>query len=171
MKTKNWFKLLIILSFLLYSTPMMAPIIKINPSKENPNATYQDLVCTEDDKASIYEIISTMSENGKINLLLKQNRLKELGAKINHLHPMKFLTSIFGNAYLKVCMVNVYDDYFKRVGFMDGLAPSLDRTADKGKLIPYVDEFAQELGIDPDSIRWFFHLRDWDGLVRQLIAS
>jgi hypothetical protein len=150
------------------STPMMASIIKKPPAKpvETP---YNQLVCTAQDKAYIYEIISTMAQNGKLTLLFKQSQLKEMGAQINHVHPLKFLASIFSDSYLKTCMVSVWDDYFKRNGFLDGLAPSLTREAESGKLNQYLAEFATEVGHSEESLRPYFDARDWENLVLFLI--
>ena len=84
----------------LASTSADASILKKPPVKPMDIA-YKDLVCTEQDKAIVYEIISTMADNGKLSLLFKQAHLKEIGAQINHLHPLKFLSAIFSEPHLK----------------------------------------------------------------------
>jgi hypothetical protein len=166
---KKWSLILIVLMTFV-STPMMASIIKKPPAK--PTETpYKELVCTEQDKAYIYEIISTMAEYGKIHLIFKQSQLKEMGAQINHVHPLKFLSSIFSDSYLKSCMAHVWADYFKKNGFLDGLAPSLTRESEKGKLTQYLSEFAKEVGVKEESLRPYFEARDWENLVLFLIQS
>lgn len=160
---------LFIAPFVYAQTPL-ASIIKI-PNKEPTEVAYKDLVCTEQDKAAIFEIVTTMSENGKIALLLKQNHLRFLGAQINHIHPLKFLSTVFANPRLKVCMFDIFDDYFKRNGMMEGLGPSLSKEAEKGKLMQYLNEFAAEVNVSPDDLRGFFQSRDWEGMVRYLIES
>lgn len=52
-----------------------ASIIRFPPA-DNADAQYKDLICTDRDKANIYEIITTMAENGKLSLLLSHNHLK-----------------------------------------------------------------------------------------------
>lgn len=148
----------------------LASIIKFPPAGGQSEA-YKDLVCTDQDKANIYEIITAMAENGKLSLLLKQSYLKNLGAQINHVHPMKFLSTIFTNPRLRACMDEIFDDYFKRNGFMDGLGPSLTREADKGKLDMLIGDFAAELKIPADGMKKYFQTRDWEGLVRHLMQS
>ena len=147
---------------------LLAQIVKIPPNKGN--VSYQQLVCTEQDQAHVFEIISTMSENGKLSLLLKQSHLKELGAQINHLHPFKFLEVIFTNDHLKTCMPSIFDDYFKRNGFMEGLGPSLTNEADKGKLDQHVIHFAKEVNVSPEALQPYVTARDWENLVRYLIV-
>lgn len=68
-------------------------------------------------------------------------------------------------------MPNIFDDYFKRNGFLEGLGPSLTREAEKGKLDPYLNDFAAELNIPVNQIRTYFQTRDWENLVRYLIQS
>lgn len=150
--------------------PASASIIKKPPAKQ-ADLTYQELACTEQDQAYIYEIISTMAENGKLNLLFKKTHLKEIGEQINHVHPMKFMSTIFTNPHLKSCMFYIWDDYFKRNGFLDGLGPSLTREADKGKLHQYIKEFAEEVGVPVENIEGYFQAREWEGLVLYLIHS
>jgi hypothetical protein len=147
-----------------------ASIIKI-PTEQNKSTAYQDLVCTDQDQAVIYEIITTMSEHGKLSLLLKQSHLKGLGSQINHLHPLKFLSTIVMHPRLRECLVDVFDDYFKRNGFMDGIGPSLTREADKGKLDQYIQDFAQEVNVPKEHLYKYFQNQDWEGLVRYFIHS
>ena len=144
-------------------------IIKFPPPSKGDEVTYKDLPCSDQDRSYIFEIITTMAENGKISLLLKQNHLKQMGAQINHVHPLKFLSTIFTNDRLKECMVPIFDDYFKRNGFMDGLGPSLTVESEKGKLESFLPEFANEVQIPADALRPYFQSRDWEGLVRQLM--
>lgn len=155
-----------------FSTPQstLAAIIKIPPAKP-ADQTYQDLVCTEADKEGIAKIVTMLGENGKISILLNQGYLKALGAQIDHVHPLKFLSTVFSNPELKASMRKVFDDYFKRNGFMEGLGPNMTREQEKGKLYQYIPDFAKEVDIPIDNIRFFFQTSDWEGLVQFLIDS
>lgn len=143
---------------------LIASMIKFPPEKKSE--AYSDLVCTEEDQAVIYEIITTMAENGKLALLLKKNYMQGLGSRINHVHPLKFLSTIVTHPHLRECLQGFYGDYFKRNGFMDGLAPSLTRESDKGKLNQYIEDFAKEVNVAKEEVAAFFETRDWEGLVR-----
>lgn len=151
-------------------TAWIASIVKI-PKDKPKSSGYADLVCTTEDQATIYEIITTMAENGKLSLLLKQGHLKGLGSQINHVHPLKFLSTIVTNPRLRECLINIFDDYFKRNGFMDGIGPSLSREAEKGKLDAYIDDFAKEVQVPREQIEQFFKNQDWEGLVRFFIPQ
>lgn len=165
----RWFSTLIFCCTVL-SLPLTGSIIKKPPVKPVETSYFQ-LECTEQDKANIYEIISTMAEKGKLSLLFQQSYLREIGAQINHVHPLKFLAVIMKEPYLKSCMSYIWDDYFKRNGFMDGIAPALSREAEKGKLEFHLDEFAKDVGLPKEHIKAYFDVHDWENLVLYLIQS
>lgn len=166
MRQKVW----LFLFCLTLSFSSFASIIKKPPVKST-EITYKDLACTEDQKTYIYEIISTMAEKGKLSLLFNQTHLKELGDRISDVHPLKFLSVIFSDPYLKSCMMVVWSDYFKRTGFMDGLAPSLTREMEKGKLMSYLKDFAKDVNVSVEHLQGYFDAHDWDNLVLFLIQS
>ena len=148
----------------------LGSIIKFPPPKTE-NETYKDLACTEQDRANITELIFTLAENGQLALLFKQSYVKNLGAQINHVHPLKFLAAIFTNPQLKESMEPIFEDYFKRNGFMEGLGGSLTREADQGRLERYLNDFAKEVNVPASALRTFFQNRDWENLVRYLMQS
>jgi hypothetical protein len=145
-------------------------IVKLPPAdRPSGNVPYSELVCTSQDQENIAEIITAMAENGKVSLLFMQTHLKQLGAEINHVHPLKFLSTIFTNDRLKLYMNEVFDDYFKRNGFLEGLGPSLTKEADKNKLAQYAEPFAQEVCVPVEQVQQFFQSRDWESFVRFLM--
>lgn len=145
----------------------LASIIKFPPEKKPES--YAELVCTQEDQSNIYEIITLMSENGKFSLLLKKNHLQSLGAQINHVHPLKFLSTIVTHPRLRPCLLDIFGDYFKRNGFMDGIGPSLSREAEKGTLEQYISDFANEVNEPKEALVKYFQNQDWEGLVRVFI--
>jgi hypothetical protein len=150
-------------------SPFLASIFKIPPVVVVEK--YQDLVCTEQDRANIYDIISTIAKNNKLTLLLKQGYLNSLGAQISHVHPLKFLSTIFTNPELAEGMQDVFEDYFKRSHFMGGLQPHLDREAAKDKLEIFLPDFAAETQISLEKLRVCVREHNWEGIVRLLLRS
>jgi len=143
-------------------------IIKIPPAPQ-AEVLYKDLAFTEQDKANIYELITTMAQSNKFQLLFKQSHLKTIGAQINHVHPLKFLSAVFCDPELKPLMVHIRNDGFKWSGLMDGLGPSLTREAIKGKLEFYLNDFTSELNLPTEEVRSHFLSRDWENFVQFLI--
>jgi hypothetical protein len=152
----------------------IASIIKVSPKEiaKNPPAVivpYKDLVCSDTDRMLLAQLITTMATNNKFSLLIKKSDLEALD--IYHLHPLKFLTGILTNPSLKILMSEIFDDKFKRDGFLGGLAPGLTRDANEGKLMQYANDFAAEMQADPDKIKEFFRTQKWEAMVRYLIES
>jgi hypothetical protein len=150
--------------------PTYASIIKKPPVKpmETP---YAELICTDQDKTRIHEIVTTTAENSKLHLLFKQSYLKGLGSQIDHVHPLKFLSTIITDPHLKSCLGYIWNDHFKKNGFLDGLGPALTRESEKGKLQQYIAPFSAEVGVSPESLRPYFDVHDWENMVFFLIQS
>jgi hypothetical protein len=147
----------------------LAKIISIPPEIPKGDVPYQELTCSDQDKKRIAEIITTMADKGKLYLYMNQEHLKKLGKQIDHVHPLKFLATIFADGQLAPCMSPIFEDFFKRVEFLRGLEPSLTREHLKGKLEQYIDDFARELSISSQELRPFFKRGNWEELVRYLM--
>jgi hypothetical protein len=148
----------------------LASIIKFPPEGNKGDLSYQQLTCSLEDMTCIEEIITTVGEYGKGSLFLKQSHLKQLETQIIHVHPLKFLATIFKSPSLRLCMNQIADDYFKWDHFMKGLSPRLTIEADKGKLEKHLLDFSADIGIASDHIRIYFQNRDWKSLVHALMS-
>src|SRR5215467_10465070 len=113
-------KVAIFLLALLMSTSAMASIIKKPPAKP-VDIPYSELVCSESDKKIIGEIITMVAENNWLDLFLNRTEIYERGTHIDHVHPMKFVTTIINHPDLKASLQKLWPDSFKRAGFLDGL--------------------------------------------------
>jgi hypothetical protein len=147
----------------------LSAIIKIPP--KTAEETYMGLACSEIDRKNIHDLVNTLAENGKISLLFNhQTTLKGIGAALAHVHPMKFLGVIFSNPQLKANMAKVFDDPFKRIEFVEGITPNMMLQFEKGKLFPFIPDFAKEVGRPEQELRPFFQSLNWEGLIRYLIS-
>lgn len=145
-------------------------IIKFPPNGDKGDKSYDELPCSTIDMAIIHEIITGLAEYSRLTLLFKQgDHLKQLGAQINHVHPLKFLSTIFKDPDLRSHMLTIAEDGLKWTGFLDGLAPNLTKEADKGKLEQHLAAFCTDVGIPPDHIKKYFQNRDWESFVRYLM--
>lgn len=161
---------LIFLGLLLCFQPAQASIFKKKPEKQSKLA-YGQLICTPEDVEKIHTIITAMGEKSKLALLFQKSELRELGNQITHVHPLKFLAVIFKDPQLKSHMQIVWNDYFKRNGFMEDLAPALSREAEAGKLDIYLDAFSKDVGVPKEHVKAYFDVHDWENFVLYLIQS
>lgn len=146
---------------------LIGGIVKI---PKQTDATYEKLICTEQDTAIVQEIVTIMGENGKLTLLFKQGYLRELGSRIALLHPLKFMTSIFCYPHLNDHVDEIFGDFFKRMGFMDGLAPSMSNEASKGRLTKLLPKFAEEIKVPLEKMQPYFDRHEWEELCEFIIA-
>lgn len=134
-------------------------------------APFSKLPLTHDDEKTIYKIISTLGEKNIIALLFEKSDLERKGRQISYLHPLRFLGVIFSNHHLRSSMREVKKSGFKWDGFMDGLVPRMKEESARDNLMRYVSSFSKYLDVDPDRVTYYLKGRDWDGLVRYLIAA
>lgn len=157
-----------LLALLLMAHPGFCLFVKKPPPKP-VEESWQQLRCTEEDRANIYEIVSTVAEKNKLSLLFQQAYLREKGAQIVQVHPLKFLGVIFSDPHLAFSMHEIWGDYFKRSSFLADLSAALTREADRGKLYPYLNDFAQEIKRPAESMKLYFESRDWENFLLWLI--
>ncbi|MGD2168819.1 MAG: hypothetical protein PVI40_01090 [Chlamydiota bacterium] len=150
----------------------LAGIVKVKPDK-NQNKSFSQLRLTKEDQEIITYIITSMAENSKLWLLMHRSELNEQGDKINGVHPLVFLTVIMKDEYLKkVCMPAIFDDYFKRNGFLDGITPNMTVETQKGRTQKYLKDFLKEIQMSPshhDALLEFINAKNWEGFILYLI--
>lgn len=154
----------------LLPAPALASIIKKPPVKST-EISYKDLVCTDEHRALIHELISTMAETSLASLYFKEDHLNAIGDRVNEVHPLKFLAVIINDPYLKTCLGLIWDSSFKRGRFLEGLGGRLSREAEKGKLNAHLAPFSADVRIPAENIRPYFDSQDWGSFVIFLIHS
>lgn len=147
------------------------PVVVVNIS--NP---YAFLPITEKEAKIIWNIIDTIANSNLIALGFKKGDLEEKGHKINHVHPLRFLGTVFSDPYLKSCMKEIRTSYFKWNGFFEGssgqgFSNRMDQEYKRNNLLPYVAGFSQAVNANPDQIRVYIQKRDWEGFVKYLLKG
>ncbi len=147
---------------------LLAGIIKIPPKQQSKS--YADLPGKDPaDRAKITKIFTAMGTQGKLSLLKQRSELEKLGREIDHVHPLKLLGCIFSQPKMREYFDQIYNDYFKWKNFIEGFEPRMSHEALKNNLLCYLNDFAKEIGANPESLRPYFDAKDWRGLVKYLI--
>ena len=154
--------------YIISAPTIFSAIIKL-PVDPGKDSLYHELPCNEQDTNNVIEIITTVGNDSKVTLLFNQTYLKGIGARIQHVHPLKLLEIALSTDDYKACLGRIMDDYFKKSAFMEGLSGNLNREKDKGKLEKNIPAFAERVKISKESIQPYFYNRDWEGLVRCLL--
>lgn len=141
----------------------------IHRAFESPSI-YYSLPISHEEERIIHKIISTLANKNIFSLLLERRDLERKGKQISHLHPFRFLGSIFSNPHLRSAMREVKKSTFKWDGFMDGLIPRMKEEASRDNLHRYIPGFAEHVKADPEKINYFIRHRNWDALVKYLMS-
>lgn len=122
---------------------------------------------TPHEKHDIAFIVLTLTKSVP-TLISKRSHLKKVGARINHIHPLKFLSTVFTDDELIVGVANI--NSWAWSDFIGGLTDSLAEEAGRDNMKDeYIIETAQVIGVDPEIFFSYADTGDWVKLVEKLI--
>lgn len=141
----------------------------------NKSATlYRDylLEVTAEEKAQIAFIVNTMGMGSLAKIAKQKSSLKKAGAKVDHVHPLRFLQTIFLDGKMKASMQALYGRSWVWSEFLSGLEESLQEERNKNNMLPeYVQDFASSLNISFDTLYPMVEQSKWDNLIKFLLKS
>lgn len=132
---------------------------------------YRALTASEEE--DIMYILKTLAKKNMIQLLKYKSKLESAGSRIDSIHPLSFLAHIFQNEELKA----YFHSLKKRGGwvwdeFASGFKSSLNEEAHLDNLNDaMIDDFAQELKLNPDILYDTIKKRQWDAFIKLLIVN
>jgi hypothetical protein len=148
--------------------------ITISSLAKKQNATVPrayDGALSAQDQSDIYYIIRTLANESLIKIKKEESSLKRAGDRVDHIHPLQFLTILFTNEELKVGVRNIQGRSWVGKSFIEGLTTSLGKENGVGNVMPYVNDFASKLNIDVNIILPSLQAGQWDKFVNTLIKS
>ena len=162
--------LVLIIPFLaigdFYSLAQMPQITQLVDGQIDP---YEALPITGEEKRKIAEILTIMADNNVFQLLFQRKHLERLGREIHHVHPMRFMGTVFSDQRLVHCMRCIRRSSFKWEGFMDGFVDRIKQEAREGNVNPYVPGLANALHLNAQAIQAYVDRRDFEGLIVFLV--
>ena len=132
---------------------------------------YDTLLITAEEKVIIGRLLMTLAEDNVFKLLMERKRLERWGEQIGHVHPVRFLGTVFTDPRLTYCMREIKRSSFKWDGFVDGFAERMQEEAEKNNLVKYVQGFAAAVNRDPEGLYPYFEKADFEGLVKYLLKN
>lgn len=139
-------------------------------SRNNGSRNYNTPVNSHE-KKDIHYILTKMARDNYAALWKAESSLKKAGDRLRHLHPFKFLETIFTDEELKACAHAIRDRNIKKIWneFVDGTASTLQQEMSRHNIQPFVQNFAQTVKIDPNLIAPLIQAEKWEGLISALI--
>jgi len=142
----------------------------LNDVKGQQLAIFNQLPMTEEEAKIIGKLIETIATNNPLVLGLNKASVEKMGTRIAHIHPLRFLGTIFSDPDLKEYMREIRDSIFKWGAFLKGLSEQMEAEANRNNLSSFTLGFCQVVGADPERIRGYFQKQDWEKLLEYLIG-
>ncbi len=142
------------------------PTVTISePIQDQPQESYEQLPITQEEKQKIANILTTMAENNVFKLLFEKKRLERLGHEVNHVHPVRFLGTVFNDPRLVYCMHRIRSSGFKWGGFIDGFSQRFKQELNAGNVNAFIPGLAETLNIPASDIQGYIDHSDIEGLI------
>lgn len=154
-------------SFLLIPLPMAHSLYAADSQSTPRN---YDVPLSKQDREDISYIVTSLAKYSWTELLCHRSSIKKAGARVDPVHPLRFLECIFTSEELKAGVHAIRDR--KRIWkeFSSGLFESLELESKRDNLTPaQVLDFSNSLGINSAKINQNIQKRRWTELVDQLI--
>lgn len=144
------------------------PVVEA-PAIQNTIDYYAQLPITQEERKMIAKLVITLAENNVFKLLFEKKKLEKIGKRINHIHPMRFLGTILGDARLAHCLKEIRKSSFKWEGFMGGLVRRMNEELGQDNIKKYIPGFSNYFQANPDQLTRYIDQRDFEGMVISLM--
>lgn len=121
------------------------------------------------ESADIFYIVKTLSSSSLPKIKSAESSLKKAGDRIDHVHPFHFLSCVFNNEELKVCLRNLQGRSWVWKDFLSGVVEALTEENARNNVLPYVQDFAANIGVDIKVILPLVQAGRWEKFINTLI--
>lgn len=124
------------------------------------------------EKEDIRYIVTTLANKPTAKLLFYKTSLDAAGDRVNHVHPLRFLETIFNDEEMKVGMHNIVKKSWVWKEFMKGLGESLSEEKGRDNLTTeQIEFFANAVELKPSLITGSLNANRWEEFVVLLIKN
>lgn len=125
-----------------------------------------------DEKADIRYIITFLANKSLLSIAGHKGALEQKGDRIDHIHPLRFLLTVFTDEELKVGIRNIRAKGWVWGDFISGLKESLTTESKIQNLTDqHIAHFAQVIELDPNLLYPSASNRRWDEFIDILITQ
>lgn len=125
---------------------------------------------TKSEKKDLHYIIKSLAYESHLSLGTKRSSILNAGDRIDHLHPLRFLLTIFKDEELKVGMHAIRDRSFIWSEFIDQFIEKANEEYKQDNMKrECILDFSKKLNIDPDLIIRSIEHAKWKDLINTLI--
>jgi len=137
--------------------------------RASPTRKYVAHVSSKE-KKDISFIVNTLGMGSLIEIAKQRSAIKDAGKRVDRVHPLNFLGTIFSDEQMKASMHAMQNRLWVWSEFLSGVKESSEVEANRNNIKPeYIDDFAARLGISSASVYPSIANRQWEQLVNILI--
>lgn len=126
---------------------------------------------TVTEKADVDFILNSLARESLKKLHSLKGSLKKAGTRIDHLHPLRFMYTVFTDEKLKVSIAQMQDrSSWIWKEFIDGVVESFEKEYQNGNIKPeYIADFLSAVPINPVLVQAPLNERRWKDFILTLI--
>lgn len=143
---------------------------KATTEKRAPGTRSYDTSITEQEKENIRFIIMTLATKSQVALLFEKGALNQAGNRVEHVHPLKFLSYIFSDSALRRAVVKIKGIAWNR--FVNDMGENLAKEANRNNLKKeYIADFAQTVGVSESKLEPLAEKGQWQAFINTVRAN
>lgn len=149
-----------------------ASLPTVEEEKKDPDIeAFYSLPISMLDRQNIGRLLTIMAENSVFKLLFEKKRLERIGHDINHVHPIRFIATLFSDFRLVTCLQRIKQSTFKWDGFVDGFSERLRQEVRAKNVNRFVPGMAKILNVNAADVQAYINYDDFEGLMNYLIEK
>lgn len=133
---------------------------------------------TDAEKENLRKLLKWMAKKTWAELLANSSGLNEIGDSIDHIHPLKFLQTIFisdptdPSEEMKGCLHSIRDRTLIWKKFTNGLFDSLEEESKRNNMRPeFINDFCANLKLNPNLVTTKIQERKWKEFMDTLLTQ
>jgi hypothetical protein len=126
-------------------------------------------IVTSQERSDIHFVVKTLGNDSLLGIKQKESQLKKAGKRIESVHPLLFLTTIFANDELKAAIQNMKGRSWVWKRFLEDLTDNLKEEHHNGNVLPFAEDFAAKIAMDSQVIKAAMIEAKWQKFVIMLI--
>lgn len=139
-------------------------------AKSAATRVYSEQVSAED-KKDIRFVVTTLANKSLLKLAKYRPQLEDAGERLEHVHPLRFFQCIFSDDELIVGIRNIRKRGWVWDEFRDNSIKRLQQECERSNLYQFVNDFAQNIGINSALILPALQNKQWDNFINILIKE
>jgi hypothetical protein len=131
-----------------------------------------EVALTDAEKKDIYTIVTFLADQSLLSIAAHRSELEATGDRIDAIHPLNFLATVFTNEELKVGIRNIRKKGWIWGDFIGGIKEALATESKINNLREdQIKDFCKRVKIDPRVLFAPYKNKNWDELIDTLIKK